>query len=153
MFPLTEIAELKVIYYPKRDAYLTPRVTSSFDCISILKDLFSKDTMGLKEQVIAMYLNNANRVIGIYRVADGGITGTVVDVRIILGTALKMAATGIILAHNHPSGNLTPSEADKTLTQKLKESAAIMDIRLHDHLILSPESEWKYYSFKDRDAM
>jgi DNA repair protein RadC len=149
MSPLIEIAELKVTYQNIQEVYSQPKIMSSEDGYQILQEYFPEDTVGLKEQVIVLYLNNSNRVIGIYRVSDGGITGSVVDIRLILGTALKVAATGLILAHNHPSGNLMPSESDKILTKKLKEGAAIMDLKLHDHLILSPE-EYKYYSFYDK---
>ena len=77
----------------------------------------------------------------------GGITGTVADIRLILAVALKSAATGIVLAHNHPSGNVKPSAADLELTKKIKDAAAVMDIRLLDHIIISPWGE--YFSFAD----
>ena len=95
-----------------------------------------------------MYLNRANKVIGIYPLSVGGITGTVADIRLILSVALKAAATSIILIHNHPSGNLTPSRADEQLTQKINEAAKYMDMKVIDHLILSPD-ENAYYSFAD----
>ena len=79
--------------------------------------------------------------------STGGITGTVVDIRLLLSVALKTAATGIILAHNHPSGNLKPSEADKELTSKIKKASEYMDIKLLDHLIIAPEG--KYLSFRE----
>jgi DNA repair protein RadC len=80
------------------------------------------------------------------KVSSGGLTGTIVDVRIVLGTALKAAATSIILAHNHPSGNLHPSQEDFNLTKRIKEAAKFMDITVIDHLILTDEN---YYSFAD----
>jgi DNA repair protein RadC len=79
--------------------------------------------------------------------STGGITGTVVDIRLLLSVALKTAATGIILAHNHPSGNLKPSEADKELTNKIKKASEYMDIKLLDHLIISSDS---YLSFSEQ---
>ena len=84
-----------------------------------------------------LYLNRANRVLGSYKLSKGGITGNIADVRLILGVALKTLATGLILAHNHPSGNLTPSDADLRLTMNVKKAAKLMDIELLDHLILS----------------
>ncbi len=96
---------------------------------------------------MAMYLNRSNRVIGVYHMSTGGITGTVVDIRLLLSVALKTAATGIILAHNHPSGNLKPSEADKELTNKIKKASEYMDIKLLDHLIIAQEG--KYFSFNE----
>ena len=79
--------------------------------------------------------------------STGGITGTVVDIRLLLSVALKTAATGIIIAHNHPSGNLKPSEADKELTNKIKKASEYMDIKLLDHLIIVPEG--KYLCFTE----
>ena len=81
-----------------------------------------------------------------YQLSKGGITGTIADVRLILSVALKTLATGLILAHNHPSGNLKPSEADIQLTQKVKDAAKLMDIEVLDHMILSSNG---YFSFTD----
>jgi DNA repair protein RadC len=96
---------------------------------------------------VVMYLNRANHVIGVYKLSLGGITGTIADPRLILATALKVAASSIILAHNHPSSNLKPSKADELLTNKIKQGALFMDIQVSDHLILS--SSEGYYSFAD----
>ena len=85
-------------------------------------------------------------MIGSYELSKGGITATIADIRIILSVALKTLATGLILAHNHPSGNLKPSEADVNLTNKIKEAAKLMDIQVLDHLILA---DGGYYSFSD----
>lgn len=98
-----------------------------------------------------MYLNRANRVIGVYKVSVGGITGTVADPRLILSVALKSAATSIILAHNHPSGNLKPSRADLELTTKIKTAAQLMDITVLDHLIVT--SDEGFLSFADEGLM
>ena len=95
-----------------------------------------------------MYLNRSNRVLGVYPVSLGGITGTIADIRLILSVALKIVATCIVLAHNHPSGSLKPSRADIELTSKIKEAAKYMHITLMDHLILSPEED-QYLSFAD----
>ena len=84
-----------------------------------------------------MYLNRANRVIGVYPLSLGGITGTVADIRLVLSIALKTAATNIIISHHHPSGNLEPSAADKALTANIKKAFAHFDISLIDYIILS----------------
>jgi DNA repair protein RadC len=97
-----------------------------------------------------LYLNRANRVIGSYQLSKGGITGTIVDVRLILSVALKTLATGLILARNHPSGNLKPSKADIQLTKKVKQAAKLMDIEELDHMILSSN---EYFSFTDDGVM
>jgi DNA repair protein RadC len=112
----------------------------------ILATLFPQETICLQEQFVVLYLNRANRVIGSYQLSKGGITGTIADFRLILPVALKTLATGLILAHNHRSGNLKPTEADIQLTQKVKDTAKLMDIEVLDHVILSSNG---YFSFTD----
>jgi DNA repair protein RadC len=87
-------------------------------------------------------------VLGGHLCSTGGLTGTVADIRLILGIALKACACNIIISHNHPSGNLKPSMADKEITTRLKEAGKLMDISLLDHIIISP-SEGQYFSFAD----
>lgn len=108
---------------------------------------FDKKTMGLQEQFLVMYVNRNNQIIGVYKLSKGGITGTVADIRLILGVALKCAACSMILAHNHPSGSVRPSEADINITRKIKEAATLMDIRVLDHLIIAPSGE--FLSFEE----
>ena len=98
-----------------------------------------------------MLLNNANKVKGIYEVSTGGITGTLVDLRIIFAVVLKSLTTAVILAHNHPSGTLRPSEPDKRLTQKIKKAGELFDIKVLDHLILTPDGN--YFSFADEGML
>lgn len=145
MKPIQQVAEITVSYKP--EVRNNPLIESSIDAYREVKDFFPEELIHLQEMFVVMYLNRANRIIGVYRMSLGGITGTVADPRIILGTALKVAATGIILAHNHPSGNLKPSKADELLTNKIKQGAQFMDIQVADHLILS--SIEGYYSFAD----
>lgn len=95
-------------------------------------------------------LNRANQVIHQETISEGGITGTVADPRIILRIALENHATGLILCHNHPSGNIQPSEADKAITSKIQQAAAVHDIRLLDHLIIGENS---YLSFADEGLL
>lgn len=102
------------------------------------------------EEFWVLYLNNANLVLGSYQLSKGGLTGTLVDVRLLLRKALEMGAVAVILAHNHPSGNLKPSKADRQITRKIVKAAATMDVKVLDHLILS-DSE--YYSFADEQLM
>jgi DNA repair protein RadC len=94
-----------------------------------------------------MLLTRSNKVLGIASISKGGINGTVPDVRIILQYAIKANASGIIICHNHPSGNVQPSESDIAITRKVKESGYVMDIQLLDHLIIVPEG--RYYSIGD----
>jgi len=98
------------------------------------------------EEFWILYLNNSNKVIQKNQLSKGGITGTLVDVRLVFKTALEVGAVGLILAHNHPSGTLKPSQADKNLTQKLKTAARSLDIKILDHLIITENA---YLSFAD----
>jgi len=139
-------SEIYIKYEPKVQALNRPKIQSSEDSYLNCLYFLNGDNINIKEEAVVLFLNRGNRVLGGYKVSSGGITGTVVDIRIILAIALKCLASGIILAHNHPSGELNPSRADKELTQKLKEAAKLMDISLLDHLIITAEA---YYSFTD----
>ena len=139
-----EVPEITLQY--KSSDVIKTKITNSNQCYLLLKQMFDADTLEYCESSIAIYLNRANNTIGWQKVSQGGITGTVVDIRIILGTALKCGATNIIVSHNHPSGQLTSSKEDDNLTKKLNEACKIMDIRLLDHVIITNES---YYSYAD----
>lgn len=143
-------SEIKVSYHPIVSARERPKLSTSMDCYNYFLGIFDKETINLKEECAALFLNRANRILGCYRVSSGGITGTVVDIRIILAIALKCCACGIMLAHNHPSGELNPSRQDIELTTRLKEAARLMDISLLDHLIVTSED---YYSFADNGLL
>lgn len=99
-----------------------------------------------REIFVAVFLNRSNKVLGVETISTGGITGTVVDPRIILRRAIEVQACSIVLSHNHPSGSLRPSEADKRLTAKIKAAASLVDMEVLDHLIVSDQG---YYSFAD----
>ncbi|MCC7302775.1 MAG: strawberry notch family protein [Bacteroidia bacterium] len=126
------------------------KIGDSKDVAEFIRKVYKRGEIELQEQFVVLYLNRANDIIGYYRHAVGGITGTVADVRIILAAALKSASTSIIIAHNHPSGNLRPSEQDILLTRKIKESAATMDISVLDHIIITKDG---YYSFADEGLL
>lgn len=102
------------------------------------------------EEFWIIYLNNSNKVIDQFQLSKGGITGTLVDVRLALKKALELGATSIILTHNHPSGNLNPSSSDKQLTQKLKTAGESLDIKVLDHVIVTEKS---YFSFADEGLL
>ena len=118
-------------------------VKSSSDIALYLKAKFQYHQ---REVFTVVYLNAANRILHEEIISEGGITGTVADPRIILKKALQQNATAIILSHNHPSGNLKPSRADEMLTQKIKEAASLLDIKVIDHIITSQDG---YFSFAD----
>jgi DNA repair protein RadC len=100
----------------------------------------------LHEEFWILFLNRSNRVINRIKLSQGGISGTVTDVRMVMKKAVEYLASGIIVCHNHPSGNLSPSEADSKITQKIKEAGNLLDVQLLDHLIISDKD---YYSFAD----
>lgn len=102
------------------------------------------------EEFWILFLNNANYVIQESQISKGGITGTLVDVRLLLREALEVGAVAMILAHNHPSGTLTPSKADRELTKKIQRGAEVMDIKILDHLIITSDD---YFSFADQNLL
>ena len=123
------------------------RITNSRDVAAYLQASFEY----LQKEVFAVvFLNRANKIVHFEVISEGGITGTVADPRIILKKALENNATGIILCHNHPSGNLKPSNADEILTQKIKNAASFSDILVTDHIIVSHEG---YFSFADQGLL
>lgn len=129
------------------------------DAISLEKITSSKTVFETMQPIVGelpheefwiLYLNNSNKIIKKNQLSKGGITGTLVDVRLVLKTALEYGATSLILCHNHPSGALKPSQADKDITQKLKKGAQSLDIKVLDHLIITEQS---YFSFADEDLL
>jgi DNA repair protein RadC len=144
MKPVLKVNEITVKYTPVKR--VNQIINTSNDAYNVLMQFFPEDTIELQEQFVVLYLNKANKIIGGYKISVGGITATVVDVRLILSVALKTLATGLILAHNHPSGNTKPSIADQELTKRIKAASDLMDISLLDHLIITNEA---YLSFAD----
>lgn len=98
------------------------------------------------EEFYVIYTNKANKVLGHQRLSSGGLTGTVVDIKMVLKMGIELLASGVIAAHNHPSGNLKPSQADIDITKRLKEGCRVMEINLLDHIIIGDKN---YYSFAD----
>lgn len=144
--PKINLPEIKLSYVTSAKNSFSQRITSSKDAEKIFRKLFGKGEMELREQVIILYLNNTNKVIGYYRHSMGGIAGSVIDPRLILATALKSLSTGIILCHNHPSGSLKPSKSDIKISIQLKEAVRHMEIDLLDHIIITKKD---YYSMAD----
>ena len=123
------------------------KITSSKSAFDIMHPIIG-DLM--HEEFWVLYLNNSNKVIYKSQLSKGGITGTVVDIRIVFKTALEQNATSIILCHNHPSGTLVASDADKQITKKLKEAGKMLEINILDHLIVTSSS---YMSFADEGIL
>ena len=141
-----QVAEIQLSYKSNVKPSLRPKITSSRDAYQVLKQSWDEGRLELVEQFKVMLTNRANKVLGIFEVSTGGIAGTVADPKLIFVAALKSGATGVLLCHNHPSGNLTPSQADIELTKKIKGGGKLLEIQLLDHIILTSES---YYSFTD----
>jgi DNA repair protein RadC len=138
-----QIREVQVSYQPlKGKLFQIKNADSAFEYLSTAYD---ESTIGLYEEFMVLLLNRANRVMGCLKLSKGGLTGTVVDLRILYGTALKAMASSIIIAHNHPSNNLVPSQEDRDLTHKIKDAGRLLDIHLLDHLILGTDDN--YISF------
>jgi len=138
------VAEVELVYHSKVKAADRPKVLSSEDAYKILLDHWNKDSIELLEEFKVMLLNQRGALLGIYDLSKGGITATFVDPRLIYATALKAEACSIILAHNHPSGELRPSRADEELTSKIVAGGKLLEIKVNDHLIITPD---KYFSF------
>ena len=130
----------------KKGETLNVKIKSSKDAAEIFRQIWDVDSLEIFESVICIFLNRANNTIGWFKVSQGGLSGTVIDIRMILATALKCLASSIIIAHNHPSGNTQPSDADINITKKLKDACQIMEINLLDHLIITSDS---HYSMND----
>ena len=125
----------------------TPQIKGSRDVF----DLLSPSLSDLPhEEFWILFLNRSNKVINRMKLSQGGISGTVTDVRMVMKKAIENLASGIIVCHNHPSGNLNPSESDTRITQKIKEAGNLLDIQLLDHLIISDKD---YYSFADNGLL
>jgi DNA repair protein RadC len=144
--PQWAAAEIQLVYKTNVRVVDRPQIMSSRDAFTVLKAAWNNEAMELIEQFKVMYTDRANRVLAIYNISSGGITGTVVDPKLIFAAALKVPTSGIIMAHNHPAGTLTASDADIQLTRKLKECARLFDMQILDHIILTTEG---YYSFAD----
>ena len=134
------VSEIEITYKPAIGS--KPEVTSSSDAYEILKEHYPENQIALKEYFVVMYLNQANRVIGVQKLSVGGLTSAIADVRLLFGTALKVLATGLVISHNHPSGSTRPSLQDRNLTKQVKEAGKLLDIKLLDHLILTPDDQY-----------
>jgi DNA repair protein RadC len=144
-----ELAEVKVSY--RANLRNPKKITSPEDSFNVLYPLFSEDTIEIKEEFLVLFLNKANICLGWSRISSGGISGTVVDERLVFILALLTNSTSIILCHNHPSQNLRPSEADIKLTTKIKQGGSLLGISVLDHLIVA--SNGSYFTFADEGIL
>lgn len=131
------IAEVQVTYKPTQ--LVQTQIKCSRDAFKVFQALWDEHIQ-YKESMYVLLLNRANRVLGYHLLSQGGTTGTVVDVKVLLQLLIKSNAHGFILAHNHPSCNTKPSTEDLKLTKKVKEASKLLDIQLLDHLIITADS-------------
>lgn len=144
------VAEIQLVYRSNVKPSQRPKVSSSRDAYEVFFKNWDLDKIKFVEQFKVMLLNRANKVLGIYELSCGSVSGTVADPKLVFVAALKANASSIILAHNHPSGCLNPSQADINLTKKLKEGGKLLDIAVLDHVIVTNEG---HYSFADEGIL
>lgn len=149
MEKISNVSEIEVTYKTKVRPSERVKITSSVDAANILRDVWT-NKIELYEEFVILCLNRANKVLGWVKVSQGGLTGTVIDAKIIFSIALKTNASSIILCHNHPSGNLQPSDADKQITKQLSAAGKLLEISVIDHIILTVEG---FYSFADEGIL
>ena len=142
-----KLSEIQVSYSTKTKQ---PQIITSINAYELFKENWNQDTIQLFEEFKILLLNRDNRVLGIYFLSKGGISETSVDIRLTMAITLKCAASSIILGHNHPSGNLRPSQQDISLTKQINSAGKLLDIKILDHIILTQHG---YYSFADEGAI
>lgn len=140
------VGEIKEVYAAKIPLEDMPKISGSRDVMTYAREIWEPYTLEIFECFYVFFLNRGNRVCGWSQISKGGTAGTVADPKLIFRRALACGASGMILAHNHPSGNLTPSQADIDLTKKIKQGGQLLEIQVLDHMILTPSN---YFSFAD----
>lgn len=119
------------------------QINNAQDAFGVFWEAWDNEVIEHIEEMKMLLLDRSNRVLGIVSLFKGGTTGTVIDIKLMMQYALKANAHGIILAHNHPSGNLNPSEADSKITERIDKACKTLEIHLLDHLIISPGKEFR----------
>ena len=145
-----KVSEVELIYKKKESTANAKKIDTSKIAFDILFSLWDKNKIEYVEHFYVLYLNRANKVIGSMLLSTGGCVGTVVDVKVLIQGALLSNAQAIVIAHNHPSGSLTPSNNDLDITSRIKTACNYFEISLLDHLIIA---ENQYYSFKDEGRL
>jgi len=140
------VSEVELIYRTNIKPSERIKIEDSKKVYSVLKTVYDYNTIEHKESFYAMYLNRANKLLAVILISEGGTSACLVDVKIIFQAALRVNASAIILSHNHPSGQLQPSNADIQITNRVKEAAKLLDMQVIEHIIVTPEED-QYYSF------
>ncbi|WP_439474811.1 JAB domain-containing protein [Algoriphagus formosus] len=143
---MSNLGELSVSYKYHSSLNNRPIIQEVFDAVKVVLQVIDQERVGLQEQFAVIYLNRSNAVIGTLNTFSGTISCTTVDFKIVVGTAIKLMASAVIVAHNHPSGKMMPSEQDIQLTNRLKIALEVMDISLLDHIIIGPEDRYCCFS-------
>lgn len=139
---MNKVSEVKLIYKNHIKPSDRIRIEGPQDAFEAFWDTWDLGVIEHIEEMKMLLLNRSNHVLGVVSVSRGGTSGTVIDTKLILQYALKANAHGIILAHNHPSGNLKPSEADLKITERIKKACEVVELNLLDHLIITPDGGW-----------
>ncbi len=147
---LFSVTEVELIYRNKRSPNERPKIKTSTNAYDLLINAWDMNRIELLEEFKILLLDRNSSCLGISNVATGGVSACFVDPKIIFSTALKAKASALILAHNHPSGNLIPSSNDHDLTRKLKDGGRLLEISVLDHLIVTSQG---YYSIADEGLM
>lgn len=145
-----QIAEIEISYSAKVAKQYRLKVSNSEDAFNYFISTWSKDLLELQEEFKILLLNNDNEVLGIHSLSKGTTNSVNVDLKLMLAVTIKTCASGLIIAHNHPTGKLKPSEGDISLTKKVRKACSYLDIALLDHIIITKD---KYYSFSDEDEL
>ena len=143
---LFKISEIELTYKRKVKAGDRPKVSCSQDAYNLFRENWDDLTINLQEEFKILLLDRNNRCMGIVPISKGGVSGTLVDPKLVFSSALKARACSLVLGHNHPSSNTTPSQADKSLTEKLVSGGKLLDLSVLDHIIITDEA---YMSFAD----
>jgi len=138
---IVNVTEVELVYKTRIKASDRPKINDMGDAVKIFRQYWNLDRIEFLEEVKILLLNRSNRVLGIANISQGGVSGTVIDEKIILQYAIKANASGVILAHNHPSGNLEGSEADHRITNKIRNALELIGMSLLDHIVLTAEGQ------------
>ncbi len=143
------VAEIQLKYLPTaKSRFSVGKIQSSIDAYNFLNTIYNPDTIALTEKFVLVFTNHANEIIGYNIHSSGNIASTQVEIRLIVAIAINCACSGVIISHNHPSGSMSPSKSDRLITDKINQALEVFNIKLLDHIIVSP-NQGDYCSFAD----